>query len=212
MDPFQKDDEVEQLKAWWKNYGNALILGVALGASLLAGYSYWRHYQTRQAEAASELYTRMLDSFQQKNTAAAADTGKKILDDYAGTVYAGKAALILARIRFDAADPAGARQHLEWALREAAEETTRQVARLRLARLLFEQGDLGEALRLLEAKSMNGFESEHEELRGDLLAVEGRKDAARTAYQAAIAHLPKGSPYASILQMKFDDLGPEGSS
>jgi predicted negative regulator of RcsB-dependent stress response len=212
LDPYQQDDDVERLKAWWKNYGNALILGIVLGSGLLGGYTYWRHYQARQAEAASEIYAQLLEAHQRKDLAAVRAGAERLTGDYAGTPYAGKAALFLARLSFDAGDPATTRRHLEWALERAREETTRRMALLRLARLSLLEGDADGALRLLDGKGPNGFESEYEELRGDALAAKGRKDPARAAYQAALAHLPKGSPYASILQMKLDDLGPESRS
>ncbi len=74
-----------------------------------------------------------------------------------------------------------------------------------------DKGMTEEAFSLLNAKDQSGFETEYQELKGDLLALKGRKDEARAAYRAAIDALPDGSSYRRILTIKLDDLGPEKS-
>ncbi|MFL6651668.1 MAG: tetratricopeptide repeat protein, partial [Sulfurifustaceae bacterium] len=53
---YTDQEQVERLKAWFKDYGGALLIGVALGLILLFGNKYWRQYQEEQRVAASELY------------------------------------------------------------------------------------------------------------------------------------------------------------
>jgi len=115
-------------------------------------------------------------------------------------------------VRFDAGDIAGARQPLEWASRNARETAVQHSARLRLARLLMEQGDADGALALTKVRDTDGFASEYEELKGDLLLAQGDRDGARRAYQAALDTLPRGSGYTRLLSMKRDNLGPEPKS
>ena len=131
------------------------------------------------------------------------------MQDYEATPYAGKAALLLARARFDAKDMAGTRQHLEWAMQNATEVSVQHSARLRLGRLLLDQGDAEAALALVKIKETDGFVSEYEELKGDALLAKGDRQAARRAYQAALAALARGSSYAQALGMKRDNLGAE---
>jgi len=210
VDPYT-DEQTERLKAWWRNYGNSLIAGVALGATLLAGLTYWRHYTNARNEKASDLYAQLITAQQQGNRSVALDHGKKLIEGYDATPYAGKGALLLARLSFEAKDLAGARKHLEWAAEHATEQATRLTARLRLARLALDQGDAAGALRLLDTKDWLGFKSQEAELRGDILAAQGNKDGARKAYAEALAALPRGSSYGPALQMKLDDLGPDGN-
>ena len=75
-----------------------------------------------------------------------------------------------------------------------------------------DSGNKDAALALLNVKDEGGFESEYEELRGDIYLAKGQRDEARAAYREALKHLTEGSPYARILNMKLDDLGPEQSS
>lgn len=209
MDTFNPDDQVASLKAWWKQYGTSLIAGVVIGALLLAGLNYWRQYRTQQAEAAAILYENLLSDFRQHKPEAVATGAGQLVNDYAGTPYAGKAALLLARQKFDAQDVAGARQQLEWAMHNASEAVVQHSARLRLGRLMLEAGETDAVLDLLKVKDSGGFESEYQELKGDALLARDERSAARAAYQAALDSLPRGSGYAAMLGMKRDNLGPE---
>jgi predicted negative regulator of RcsB-dependent stress response len=209
---YQTDDEqLERLKAWWKQYGRYVVYGLVLGGLVVAGVNYWRDFKATRAESASGLYQGMMTAYQAKKTDTAKSEATKLVNDYAGTPYAGKAALLLAKIAFDAGDRTGARTQLSWAMDHATEAAVRHAARLRLGHLMLDQGDVDQALALAEVKDQDGFESQYQELRGDVFVKKGRVAEARTAYRRALETLPAGSPYAQVLSMKFDDLGAEQS-
>ncbi len=209
MDTYNADEELEKLKSWWKSYGNSVIAGIVLGVVLLGGITYWKQHKAERATQASMLYDKLIEGATQNNAAAVGDAGAKLISDYAATAYAGKAALILAKLNYDTADVEGARKHLQWAVDHATEASTRQVARLRLARILIEQHAPDLALVLANSSDTGGFTSEFQELRGDILSSQGKKAEARVAYDKALAGLAKGSTYGSVLRMKLDELGPD---
>jgi len=78
------------------------------------------------------------------------------------------------------------RTHLEWAMKNATEVAVQHSARLRLGRLLLDQGETAAVLTLVNIKDTNGFVSEYEELKADALLAQGDRDGARHAYQTAI--------------------------
>ena len=209
MEAYNPDDQLANLKNWWKQYGQALIVGVIIGLLLLAGGNYWRQHKIKRAETASLLYESLLADLQQGKSDAVSAAATKLMQDYEATPYAGKSALLLARQRFDAKDIAGTRTHLEWAMKNAIEAPVQHSARLRLAHLLLDQGETAAALALVNIKDTNGFISEYEEIRGDVLLAQGDRDGARRAYQTAIEKLPRASGYLQALTMKRDNLGPE---
>lgn len=209
MEDFNPDDQLANLKTWWKQYGNALIIGVIIGLVLLVGGNYWKQYKIKRAEAASQLYENLLADWQQGKSDAVSTAAAKLMQDYAATPYAGKSALLMARQRFDVKDIAGTRTHLEWAMQNASETQVQHSARLRLARLLLDQGELAAALALANNQGTDGFVSEYAELRGDVLLAQGDRDGARRAYQAAIEKITPSSSYLQVLTMKRDNLGPE---
>ena len=209
MEAYNPDDQLANLKNWWKQYGQALIVGVIIGLLLLAGGNYWRQHKIKRAETASLLYESLLADLQQGKADAMSAAATKLMQDYETTPYAGKSALLLARQRFDAKDIAGTRTHLEWAMKNATEVAVQHSARLRLGRLHLDQGDTAAVLALVNIKDTNGFVSEYEELKADALLAQGDRDGARRAYQAAIEKTPRASLYLQTLTMKRDNLGPE---
>lgn len=212
MSAYAEQEDLDKLKAWWKNYGNAVIIGVLLGAAILGGYRYWSQYTEQRLEAASMLYEQMLQDFRAKRPDNARKSGESLVNDYSSTPYAGMAGLMLARLDFEAGDAAAARKDLQWVVEHAKNAAVMHAARLRLARLHLNSGDKDAALALLGVKDQAGFEAEYEELKGDVYAAQGQREQARAAYREAIKHLPAGSSYLPVLNMKLDDLGPEKAS
>lgn len=209
MAAYEEQEDLDRLKAWWNNYGNSVILGIALGAAVLVGFRYWTQHTEEQRHAAAALYDRMLQNIRARKPGGARQLGESLMNEYASTPYAGMAGLLLARQDFEAGDTAKARERLQWALKNADDAAVQHAARLRLARIHLDSGDRQAAAQLLEVGDRAGFEAEYEELKGDIHAAEGRREAARAAYREALRLLPEGSPYAPILNMKLDDLGSE---
>jgi predicted negative regulator of RcsB-dependent stress response len=209
---YDEQEELEKLKAWWKNYGTSLIIGVLLGAAVLVGFRYWTQHKEQRLQDASILYNQLVQDVRGRKTEAAREVGETLVKDYSATPYAGMAGLLLARLDFDAGDAKAARAHLQWVIDHARDAAAANAARLRLARLLAGAGEQDAALAMLNTKDRAGFEGEYEELRGDIYAAQGKRDEARGAYREALRHLPPDSPYLPVLNMKLDDLGPEKAS
>ena len=67
----------------------------------------------------------------------------------------------------------------------------RQVARMRLARVLIEQSKPDEALALLDPSTAGAFAPHFHDIRGDALTAKGDTVGARRAYDAALAADPE---------------------
>ncbi len=210
-DPHSDDQELEQLKTWWKTYGNALLLGIALGLSILGGNKYWSQYKQERAEAASAIYDGLVDNYREKAFDKLREASESLKGDYAATPYAGLAAMILARVSLEEGEIDDARRELQWTLDNATDDGTKHAARLRLARIVADANEVDAALSLLDVSDIAGFELDYHELRGDLTVLKGDKQAAREAYRMALKELDESSPYKSTLSMKLDALGPEAS-
>lgn len=212
MTAYEEQEELDKLKSWWKNYGNSVIFGVLLGAAVLVGFRYWTQHVEQRSQDASALYDRMMHDLHDRKFDAARQSGESLLKDYSSTPYAGMTGLLLARLDFETGDKAGARQHLQWVMDHAKDAATVHAARLRLARIILDGGDKPAALALLDVKDQAGFEAEYAELRGDIYRAQDQLTQARNAYRDALKQLPESSPYAPVIRMKLDDLGPEKSS
>ncbi|MDP9139239.1 MAG: tetratricopeptide repeat protein, partial [Pseudomonadota bacterium] len=95
---------------------------------------------------------------------------------------------------------------LRWVSENGADDGLRQVARLREARVLWQQGQADAALKLLDGGDEN-FSKVTEELRGDIRLSQGDRAAARAAYEKALAGADEEDAAArGDLQRKIDDL------
>lgn len=212
MAAYEEQEDLDRLKAWWKNYGTSVIVGILLGVAVLVGFRYWTQYSEQRLLAAAGIYEQMFQNFGAGKKDETVEAGEMLIKEYASTPYAAMAGLLLARLDFDAGDAIKARQRLQWVLEHADDPAATHAARLRLARLQLDGGEKEAALALLNVGDRSGFEAEYEELKGDILAAQGQREAARQAYREALKRLPQGSAYAPVLNMKLDDLGPEKAS
>jgi hypothetical protein len=76
------------------------------------------------------------------------------------------AALTSARMQFDAGDLKTAKAQLQWVADKARDKDLRDLGRLRLAHVLFDEKALDEALKLLAEEPAQAFATRFNELKG----------------------------------------------
>lgn len=198
---FIEDDEQEKAREWWKANRLPIISGVVIGLAIILGTNAWKSYKQSRAEAASSLYAQLLEK---DGASTAVEAGEALIADYTDTPYAGKAALVLARISYDNKQLDEAIERLQWAISEGRQFETINAARLKLAAIQFDKGDYQQALDTLSVDDMQGFESHYFELRGDVYMRLDQHSKAHEAYRAAIDGLAAGSMYEPVLRMKLE--------
>jgi predicted negative regulator of RcsB-dependent stress response len=118
------------------------------------------------------------------------------------------AALLLAKTNYDNGDAAAAATRLQWAIDKAKDDETAALARLRLAGIRLDEKKYDEALALLDAKHAQPFAPLYADLRGDVLAAQGKLAEARAAYKLVLEKSLPSSNYRNVVQIKLDALGP----
>ncbi len=202
----EEQDQLEDLKTWWKQWGNT-VAGIVLALSIgVVGVQGWRWWTQQQATQANVLYDAVAAAVRANDAAKAKDAMTQLADKYAGTGYAPRAALLVAAQLFENGDAAGAKAQLAWVIDKSSEDELKQIARLRLAGILLDEKQYDEALRVLDAKHDQPFAGVYADMRGDVLAAAGRTEEARNEYQTALAQLDPKSAYRNLVQLKFDAL------
>jgi predicted negative regulator of RcsB-dependent stress response len=202
----EEQEKLDEIKHWWKRWGNTLIAALIGFVAVFAGIQTWKHYQRSQAEQAATLYEGLEKSAKDKDTKKILDGAKAIVDKYASTAYAPRAALIAAKASFEAGDLATAETQLRWVIGNAKETQLQELGRLRLASVLGDEKKFDEALQLLDANKDPSFAGATAALKGDILAAQGKSAEARSAYQSALAKADAGVDNQT-LQIKLDALG-----
>jgi predicted negative regulator of RcsB-dependent stress response len=203
----EEQEQLASIKSWWAQYGKLVILTVVLGALVVGGIRGWHYYRNTQAASALALFDQLQRAERANDHKKVRDIATQIVDKYASTQYATLASLASARSSFDTGDLQAAKTRLQWVIDNAKEEEARDVARLRLARLLLDEKQAAEALKLLETKPVDSFAGLYADVRGDALLAEGKRAEARAAYQLALEKSDAASPSRQILQLKLDALG-----
>lgn len=197
-------EQAEQVKKWILDNGSALVLGVTLGIGALFGYQYWERYQVEQRLAAATAYSDLVESLQSDELvdAGALDRFQQAFGDHA---YTALAALSIAAQQVEDDDIDGALVSLEKAAQIGTPEAVRSIANLRIARLKISQGKHSEAADIL-AKVGPDFSALVSEIRGDALLAAGDHNAARAAYDEALADAQISPQARRLVEMKRDNL------
>jgi predicted negative regulator of RcsB-dependent stress response len=201
------DEQLEAVKHWFKDYAPWLTGGALVGAAVFFGIQYFHKYTNdRDLKAAAE-FSAMTAALQTNDRAKSRRTAEGLIKDYSSSPYADQAQLTLARLDVDENQLDKAVAPLTLVMNDSKDTELRQIARLRLARVLTDQGKTEEAVKLLADPIPAAFAAPYHEVRGD--AYLARKDIphAVTEYQQALAAADMGGINASLLELKLQDLG-----
>lgn len=203
----EEQEQIALIKDWWNKYGRLVVAALLALLVGVAGTQGWRYYRNQQSSSAAILYSQ-LDTAEKSNEAKKVqDIAATLASSHAGTAYAGMAALRAAKSFAAANDLSSAKQRLQWVVDKAKDEEMRDVARLRLAGVLFDEKNHDEALKLLDAKHVAAFDGLYADLRGDILAAQNKRAEARAAYQTALEKSDPRSSYRQLIQLKLDAQG-----
>ncbi len=212
----EEQEQLEELKTWWKMHGNlvtGVLVALALAAVVWQGWNWWQRQQSVQASA---LYSGVQTAVAQKDAKRARELAGELIDKFSSTTYASMGAMLAARVQAEAGDPKNARVQLAWAAENAKDPGLRELARLRMASLLFDEKAYDEAIKQLAADPAVSFGPRFGELRGDIFAAQGKLAEARAAYDGALSKFDalakddearQRSGYREVIQTKRDALG-----
>ena len=202
----EEQEKIDELKAWWKQWGNAIIAAVAVFVIVFSGIQWWRSHQRALVGEAATLFAAVTKAAEENEPKKVADAAKAIVDKYPASAYAPRAAFVAAKVAFDKGDLAGAKSQLEWAVANAKEEELKSIARLRLAAVLGDEKNFDAAIKQLDANTGAGFEAATAAMRGDILLAQGKLSDAKRAYATALAKTEQSGD-KQLLQLKLDALG-----
>jgi predicted negative regulator of RcsB-dependent stress response len=207
MYDLEEQEKIDELKAWWKQYGQ-MVIAVAVAACIGAGAAAgWQWYKRTQSEQASQLYGALEKAMLANDLKQIRDVSGQLMNDFGGTAYGPMAALAGAKANFDAGDTAAAAAQLRWAIEHAKDEGIAATARLRLAAVLLDEKKYDDALKLLSAGHPEAYTGLFEDQKGDIYVAQGKTGDAKAAYKAALEKLPAQGTYRQIVQVKLDGLG-----
>ena len=203
----EEQEQLDQIKSFWKQYGNLLTWVVVAVLGAYAAWNGWNWWQREQSVKAGAMY----DELDLAAQAGDADKAGRIFADlkerFPRTAFAEQGALLAAKTQFEKGQVDPARATLTWVADNAAEAEYQTIARLRLAGLLLDVKKYDEALKQLDAANAKDFEALVADRRGDVLIAQGKKDEAKAAYASAWKTMEASVEYRRLIEAKLTALG-----
>jgi predicted negative regulator of RcsB-dependent stress response len=203
----QEQEQLDTLKAFWKQYGNLVTWVLILVLGAFAAWNGWQYWQREQGFKAGAMFDELDRAAQAGDVDKTARIFADLKERFADTAFAEQGALATAKLQFDKGQADAAKATLAWLSDKATQDEIRTLARLRLSALQYAAKQYDEALKTLDGATAKGFEPLVADRRGDVLLAQGKVDAARAAYQTAWAGLDDKIDYRRVVDAKLTALG-----
>lgn len=203
----QEQEQLDELKAFWKQYGNLITWLLTIILLAYAGWNGWNLWKRDQATKAGALYEELDRAAESGDAAKTAQAFEDLKARYPGTSAAQQGALLAAKVQHEKGQSERARAILTWVADNAVEAEYRTIARLRLADLLLADKKFDEALKQLDGAQSPTFAGLVADRRGDVLQAQGKRDEAKAAYESAYKALDVKVDYRRLVEAKLTALG-----
>ena len=203
----EEQEQLDQLKAFWKRYGNLLtwLLVVVLGG--FAAWNGWSWWQRDQAGKSSAMFDQLDKAAQAGDVEQVGRVFADLKDRYPRTAFTEQGGLLAAKIQAEKGKTDAALETLAWVGANATEAEYQTVAKLRAAGILLDQKKYDEALKQLDTATAPEFVALVHDRRGDVLLAQGRKDDAKAAYTKAWGAMDPKVDYRRLIDAKLTALG-----
>jgi len=214
------EEQLENLKRWWKENGLFTIAAVVLCIGGYFGWDNWKANQQQKMETASELYQQMMEVAIVEPGQKANDTQHRLVnelatqlkEEFSSSQYARYGALLVAKLAVEKNDLDAAAEQLRWAL-DDADEGLGLVIKLRLAKVEASRDNIDLALSMLNGVDAQTLSSAYAEARGDFYLMKGDKAAAYEAYKQALELATDiDNRVAPVLELKLNQVTPASES
>lgn len=199
----EEEQEINQLKDWWKENGKTIIVAFILGVGGMFGWRYWQAHQAEKIAQASAQYDALIYSAQQDEQAKKANI-EQFVQDNSKTAYAVFALLDEAKKATEKQDFAAAEANLNQALTQSQDEVLTSIVALRLSAVQFQLGQLDNALTTLNQVKGESFNARKAILTGDIQVAKGDKVAAKNSFEQA--QQSGGQLEQQMAKMKLNNL------
>jgi len=206
----QEQEQLDEIKAFWKQYGNLITWTITLALAGFAAFNGWNWWQRQQGIKAAAIYDELERAALAKDVAKTTQALGDLKQRYPKTLQAQQGALLAARVQAEEGKADEALATLAWLAANGAEAEYQVVARLRAAGLLMDKKEVDKALAEVDAAAaakLAEFDALIADRRGDILLAQGKKAEAVTAYQAAYKVMDAKVEYRVLLDAKLTALG-----
>lgn len=200
---YNADDQAQAVKAWLRKYGLSIVIGLALGLALFYALQFFMAKRVVASEKAANAYIILLNSTAIANSPQIAMMVDDMVKNYPKTPYASMAQFFAAQAAVNAGQYDEADSQLQWIIDHSKVNSFRQIARIRLARVLLQQQKINDAMVVLKKIEDKTYIPLIETVQGDIYLTQKQYAEARKAYESALNGANQFSGLTNMLEMKL---------
>jgi predicted negative regulator of RcsB-dependent stress response len=202
-------EQIDMIKQWWRDYGKFLLLAVIIGLFLGFIWRSWHAHVVKTTLQASKVYQQMLIADARMDKKSSTAYANQLIHTYEKTPYALMANFLLAKNAVQDNELGQAIANLQWVIQHARNASFRQMARIRMARILLAQQKTSLALQSLQTIDDTSFIPEINAVKGDIYMSMHDTAKAKNAYTLAQKQFSANSMEDNILQLKITQPLPQ---
>jgi len=203
----QQQDPAEVLKNFFRVYGKYVIAFFVVIFVLYIGSTiYTSHQNTKNLESAS-VYQKFSQAVTAKNTNTMAQIVSSLQQNYKSSPYTAMASIQLAKSLYSNNDYVAAATNLNWVIINAQSANYVDMAKLDLAKVYIQQGNMNAAHDILLSAHSAAFDVPYLEEQGDMYVVQGDTQKAISAYKEALSKSQGDEQASQLLDFKLGVIG-----
>jgi predicted negative regulator of RcsB-dependent stress response len=197
-------EEIELVKSWWNDYGKSILIAVIIGLVLGYGWRYWVQYKAERSINASATYQELLAADVSGFTGIDKNALVKTLTSkYKATPYAPMAEFLVAKDAVNDKQFKTAAASLHWVMDNADMKSLKELARIRLARVMLGQKKASAAITVLNTVDDKAYMPMIDTVKGDAYFSQGKRTQANSAYKNALAAYALMGVDSPVLKLKL---------
>lgn len=178
-----EEQELNEIKSWWKENYKTIIAAAVLGISGVSGWNFWQSYQADKAQQLSMQYEQIMASQDEASKNSQLDTFVK---ENGKTAYAALALLDKAKQAISKQDYEQAEASLKEALAQSPDQIFTAITAIRLAEVQLQRQQFESALNSLALVKDATWESRKALINGEIKLAQGDKQAAKQSFEAVL--------------------------
>lgn len=201
-----EEEQLEAIKKWWQRYSTILLVVFSIVMLSVSGYRYWQWHQIKVSTEASNAYEHLMVAFANQDSKGISAYANQLSNSFSKTVYADAAQLALAKWYATDENLDKALEHLQVVANNSTVMALKQVARIRIARIMAAQKKYDTAMSELDNIDDVAYLPVVNELKGDIYAATGEYQKATVAYKEAMTAVRTQGLGNLYLEMKTNEL------
>ena len=169
-----EDEQLEVIKKWWKRHGNKVTTVLSIVLVCIAGFRYMNWHHAKLTQQASIAYENMMIASSNENIKSVRAYANELIKDFGDSVYADVAHMTLAKIYISKDKLDQAQSELQVVASKSNMPALKQIAKIRIARILAAGKSYTNALSELSSVEDNAYLPVINELKGDIYGATGQ--------------------------------------